>query len=148
MLHIIVQTFQGLPRLRNILCRLYGREMHRTLNPDTEVLVTCGAYEALYCSISGLVDTGDEVIIIEPFFDCYEPMTLVAGGIVRFIPLRRVSFYEAPRFAKILSMLIINNLRHFNSILYRQDPDFRRPTGNWTRTNYAACSMRKRKLLS
>ena len=64
--------------------------MHRTLNPDAEIIITCGAYEALYCSISGLVDAGDEVIIIEPFFDCYEPMTLVAGGIVKTIPLRSV----------------------------------------------------------
>ena len=49
--------------------------------------MTDGAYEALFCAIMGNVNPGDEVIIIEPYFDCYEPMVKLAGGIPKFIAL-------------------------------------------------------------
>ncbi|PSN34235.1 Kynurenine--oxoglutarate transaminase 3 [Blattella germanica] len=78
----------GHPRLVNAISKLYSKLLNRDINPNTEVLVTAGAYEALFSTILGHTSPGDEVIIIEPFFDCYVPMVKAGGGIPRFIPLR------------------------------------------------------------
>jgi N-succinyldiaminopimelate aminotransferase len=58
------------------------------VDPKCEVLITNGATEGIFASIMGLVNPGDEVILMEPFYDSYLPGVLMAGGIPRFIPLR------------------------------------------------------------
>ncbi|XP_061393634.1 kynurenine aminotransferase [Musca vetustissima] len=78
----------GHMRLVQAIAKLYSKLLQREINPLNEVLITAGAYEALYSAIMGHVDVGDEVIIIEPFFDCYHPMVKMAGGVSRFIPLK------------------------------------------------------------
>lgn len=78
----------GHPRLVNAIGGLYSKLVGHDINPKTEVLVTIGAYESIYCTINAFINKDDEVIIIEPFFDCYEPMVRLANGKCRFIPLR------------------------------------------------------------
>jgi kynurenine--oxoglutarate transaminase/cysteine-S-conjugate beta-lyase/glutamine--phenylpyruvate transaminase len=78
----------GHPRLVKAIANLYGRLINRTINPTTEVLISGGAYGSLFCAIMSNVGPGDEVIIIEPFFDCYEPLVKLAGGTPKFIALK------------------------------------------------------------
>lgn len=75
-------------RLVQALSKLYSSKIGREINPMTEVMTSAGAYEALYCAILGHITTCDEVILIEPFFDCYQPMVEAAGGKVICVPLR------------------------------------------------------------
>ncbi|KAF9795579.1 hypothetical protein SFRURICE_004951 [Spodoptera frugiperda] len=77
----------GHPRLVQSLTKLYSPLVGQKIDPMNEILVTYGAYEALYAAILGHVDECDEVIVIEPFFDCYDFMIKAAGGEPRFIAL-------------------------------------------------------------
>lgn len=80
----------GHPRLVNILAKLYGPLIGRTIDPMNNITISVGAYGILFCAVQGLINPGDEVVIIEPYFDCYEPMVKVAGAIPRYCPLRPV----------------------------------------------------------
>ncbi|KAI4577623.1 hypothetical protein MJT46_003458 [Ovis ammon polii x Ovis aries] len=78
----------GYPPLTKILASFFGKLLGQEIDPLKNVLVTVGAYGALFTAFQALVDEGDEVIIVEPFFDCYEPMTLMAGGRPVFVSLK------------------------------------------------------------
>ena len=69
--------------LSNYLTKTYGGE----INPNSEITVTAGATQAIYNTISAVVNEGDEVILFSPAYDCYAPAIEVHGGIPVFIPL-------------------------------------------------------------
>ncbi|MDR2012709.1 MAG: pyridoxal phosphate-dependent aminotransferase [Rhodanobacter sp.] len=77
----------GLPALREQIAlkteRLYGRKVHA----DMEVTVTSGATEALFAAITAVVRTGDEVIVLDPCYDSYEPAIEMNGGRAVHVPL-------------------------------------------------------------
>lgn len=72
--------------------RFYGLEY----DPDGEVLVTCGATEALAGALLGLLDTGDEVVVFDPMFDSYAPCIAMAGGIAKPVLLRPPAYTFDP----------------------------------------------------
>ncbi|KAF2361420.1 Aminotransferase class I/classII [Trinorchestia longiramus] len=79
----------GHPRLTKALSSLYGPLLGREqLDPALNVMVTWGASDALFTCIMGLVNPGDEVIIIEPFYDSFLSQVLLAEGVPVFVPLR------------------------------------------------------------
>ena len=57
-------------------------------DPDTEVLVTAGATEALAGALLGLLDTGDEVVVFEPMYDSYQACIALAGAVAKPVTLR------------------------------------------------------------
>lgn len=92
----------------NAIAKFYSKLINRDLDPNKEVLVTSGAYEALYATLQGHTNPGDEWIIIEPFFDCYVPMVKTAGGIPRYIPLKPVRISDKNTRKKLFALDIYN----------------------------------------
>jgi N-succinyldiaminopimelate aminotransferase len=69
----------GIAALRQAIAAQRQRHFGITYDPDTEVLVTVGATEAIAASVIGLVEPGSEVLLIEPFYDSYSPVIAMAG---------------------------------------------------------------------
>jgi len=72
---------RGLELLRQEIQTYVCKKYNADYNPDTEILVTVGGSEAIDAAIRAIVNPGDEVIIPEPSYVCYEPITRLAGGV-------------------------------------------------------------------
>jgi N-succinyldiaminopimelate aminotransferase len=79
----------GVASLRRAIADQRRRRYGTVYDPDTEVLVTVGATEAIAASVLGLVEPGSEVLLIEPFYDSYSPVIAMAGCHRRAVPMRR-----------------------------------------------------------
>ena len=78
----------GAPVLREAIAAHQRRFYDIEVDPTTEVLVTAGATEALAATLLALVDTGDEVVTFEPYYDAYGALIARAGGVHRTVALR------------------------------------------------------------
>jgi len=75
----------GVPELRKAVAESNRRFYGLDVDWQTEVLVTSGATEALSDCMAALIESGDEVILIEPLYDCYLPLVKRAGGVPRLV---------------------------------------------------------------
>jgi len=82
----------GVPELRAAVAAHQARHYGIDLDPDSEVVVTAGATEAIAAAILALVDPGDEVVVLEPFYDSYVACIEMAGGVRRPVTLRAPDF--------------------------------------------------------
>ncbi|OIQ90897.1 putative N-succinyldiaminopimelate aminotransferase DapC [mine drainage metagenome] len=77
----------GLPELRHAVARHARRFYGLEADADTEVMVTSGATEALAACLFGLIEPGDEVVVLEPCYDSYLPILRRAGAVPRLVRL-------------------------------------------------------------
>ena len=70
----------GIAPLRRAIAAQRKRRYRIDFDPDSEVLVTVGASEAIAAAVLGLVEPGSEILLIEPFFDTYSPVIAMAGS--------------------------------------------------------------------
>ena len=104
----------GAAPLREAIALKLKRHYGRITSADAEITVTCGGTEALSSSILSLVHPGDEVVLLEPAYDSYEPIVELCGGVARRVPLTRPEFgIDWQRLASTLGdrtrLLIVNS---------------------------------------
>ena len=131
----------GVPALRNAIAAKTERCYGWRPDADTGITVTSGASEAILDAVSAVVHAGDEVIVLDPCYDCYEPAIELAGAIAVHVPLDPDTF--APDWNRVRAaitprtrMLMINTPHNpSGAMLTAQDmtavADLLRDTGIW-----------------
>ena len=82
----------GIPALRRAIAGKTERCYGWRPDADGEVTVTSGASEAIFDAVHAVVRPGDEVIVLDPCYDCYEPAIVLAGGVPVHVPLDPETF--------------------------------------------------------
>ncbi|WP_299148786.1 methionine aminotransferase [uncultured Dokdonia sp.] len=110
-------------QIANKINTLYGSDYH----PESEVTVTAGATQAIYTIVSAFIRPGDEVIVLKPAYDCYEPAVTVNGGTIVPIqlkaPLYKVNWSAVERAITPKTKMLFINTPHnpTGTILDKED---------------------------
>jgi aspartate/methionine/tyrosine aminotransferase len=86
----------GSKSLRDRIANAYEELYGMVVDPETMVTVTCGSTEAMISTLLAICDPGDEVIVLEPFYENYGPDAAIAGATPVFVPLRAPEFAFDP----------------------------------------------------
>ncbi len=119
----------GLPALREQLASQLLRHRGVSCDPDTEITVVPGATEGIFCAVTACVRPGDEVIVLDPCYDSYEPAIQLSGGTAVHVPLQAPDF--APDWRRIAAaitprsrMIMVNSPHNpTGSAFTREDMD-------------------------
>lgn len=119
-------SMMGVPELREAVARHYAHWHRVTLDPQTEVMVTSGATEAVAGALFGLIEPGDEVVVFAPAYDAYLPLVRRAGGVVRLVRLQPPAWRlteEALRgvFNAKTKLVVFNNPQNPAAIVYPRE---------------------------
>ena len=77
----------GSPTLRGAIASKYARFGWPAVDPETEIVVTCGSTEAMASTFLALIEPGDEVLMFEPFYENYGPDAYLSGAVPKMVPL-------------------------------------------------------------
>ncbi|MFN7972766.1 MAG: aminotransferase class I/II-fold pyridoxal phosphate-dependent enzyme [Acidobacteriota bacterium] len=83
----------GTRHLREAIAQSYQKRTTLAIDPEKQVVVTCGATEAMAATMLAVVDPGEEVIVFEPFYENYGPDVALCGARPRFVRLREPDFH-------------------------------------------------------
>jgi len=82
----------GAPNFREALARKQSKFVGRTIDPDTEIVVTCGSTEAMMVAMMTVCNPGDKVVIFSPFYENYEADAILCDAEPIFVPLHPPEF--------------------------------------------------------
>ena len=77
----------GAQNFREALAKKQSRFMGKTIDPDTQIVVTCGSTEAMMCAMMTVTDPGDKVIVFSPFYENYGADAILSGAEPIYVPL-------------------------------------------------------------
>lgn len=116
----------GLPELNAAIAARWKATGGFEIDPDREVTVTAGCTEAIAATILGLVSPGDEVILVEPFYDSYPAVVTMAGGSIRTVRMEAPGFeFPVESLRRAITprsrALVINSPHNPTGRVYRDD---------------------------
>jgi len=114
----------GSKRLRDAIAAKYSAMYGMTVDPETEITVTCGATEAMVATLMALIDPGDEVIVFEPFYENYGPDAVLCDARPVFVSLAPGEPLDLDRLAAAFSprtrALILNTPGNPSGVVFNR----------------------------
>lgn len=113
----------GMPELRQAAAIHYRHWQGLVLDPETEIMVTSGATEALAVALLALIEPGDEVVLFQPLYDAYLPLVQRAGGVPRLVRLEPPHWHITPEklaavFSDRTKLVLLNNPQNPTGVVH------------------------------